>query len=237
MKTQAKKLIMGGDPGALFPVPSADPFGENQYLEAPELMEIGEALISERLVFESLRESPIIFLWKRKGAEKPKLLLGKCQRPSGLLAHFAKAHFVVWLAANNCKGLTAWQIEALIFHELKHAKVEDDKPISVPHDWEGFAEEIQRYGLWKSDMEPIAEAIGKTMKLPFPASSPVPLGSAERLREIATDFDRLARDKVSVASQPIGDVISSVTISHADKSVTIREDDVKRAREERRPTA
>jgi hypothetical protein len=227
-KTRAKKLILGGDPEQPFKTPGDDVFEAGEYLDAPEIAEIGEALIAERLVFESLRESPIVFLWKRKGAEKPRRLLGKCQRPSGLLSHFAQAHFVVWPAANNCKGLTAWQIEALIFHELKHAKVEDDKPISVPHDWEGFAEELQRYGLWKSDMEPIAEAIGKTMKLPFPPSSPAPLGSEERLREIATDF---------VAGQPIGDGISSVTIAHGDKSVTIREEDVKRAREERRPSA
>jgi Putative phage metallopeptidase len=126
-------------------------------------------LIVERLCFESLREAAIVYLWKRNGPEKPRRLLGKCQRPGGLLAHFAQAHFVVWLAANNCTGLTNWQIEALVFHELKHAYVgSDGKAVSVPHDWEGFAEEIQRYGLWKRDIVPIAEAVGKALALPFP---------------------------------------------------------------------
>ena len=219
-KTQAKKLILGGDPEQPFPTPGDDVFGENQFLEAPELAEIGEALIAERLVFESLRESPIVFLWNRKGAEKPRPLLGKYQRPRGLLSYFAKAHFVVWLAANNCKGLTAWQIEALIFHELKHAKVEDDKPISVPHDWEGFAKEIQRYGLWKSDMEPIAEAIGKTMKLPFPPSN-----ADQHIIDAVRDF---------VAATPEG---TSVTIESGGQSATITDEMGKRARAERRPSA
>lgn len=219
MKTQPKKLILGGDLEMPFTVPGDDAFGENQFLDAPELEKIGEALIAERLVFESLRESPIVFLWNRKGAEKPRRVLGKCQRPGGLLLHFAKAHFVVWLAANNCKGLTAWQIEALVFHELKHAKVEDDKPTSVPHDWEGFAEEIQRYGLWKSDMEPIAEAIGETMKLPFPTAA------TQHVIDAVRDF---------VAATPEG---SSVTIESGGHSATITDEMGKRARAERRPSA
>lgn len=97
------------------------------------------------------------------------MLLGKCQRPSGLLGYFSECDFVVWFAANNCRdiGITRWQMEALIFHELKHAKMEDDQAVSVPHDWEGFGEEVQVYGLWKADIAMVAEAFGKNLELPF----------------------------------------------------------------------
>jgi hypothetical protein len=96
-------------------------------------------------------------------------LLGKCQRPSGLLRYFSHSDFVIWFAANNCRdlGFTNWQMEALIFHELKHAKIEDMVPVIVPHDCEVFADEIKRYGLWKSDLHQVAEASAQALLLPF----------------------------------------------------------------------
>ena len=64
--------------------------------------------------------------------------MGRCNRPSGLLRHFSHADFVIWFAANNCRdvAITRWQMEALIFHELKHAKMEDGEAVLVPHEWE-----------------------------------------------------------------------------------------------------
>jgi hypothetical protein len=180
-KATKKVLILGGDPNAEFVTPKDDEFGEDEYVESPGLQKIGEALIEQRLCFESLRDIPIAFLWKRKATEKPRKLLGKCQRPSGLLAYFSRFYFVVWLAANNCQGMTNWQIEALVFHELKHAFVEDGEPVSIPHDWEGFAEEIQRYGLWKQDIVPIAEALTKQMEIRFPEHKPAMQHAREQL--------------------------------------------------------
>lgn len=183
MATKKKALIVGAsnlDPDAQFPVPPDKSFEEigDEFIPADNIGEIGQALIDKHLCFESIREAKIIYLWKRKGSETPKMLLGKCQRPSGLLKHFSSADFIVFLCANNCRGLTRWQIEALTFHELKHAKIDDEKPVTVPHDWEGFAEEIQRYGLWKRDIEPIAQAVTKSLNLPFEPAPPLPAKAA-----------------------------------------------------------
>src|SRR5690242_13115277 len=106
-----KTLITGGDPEALIAVPSAADFaaaGGDDWLDAPQVEAIAEALIEGCECFDDagLKGASIAYLWKAKGPEKPRLLLGKCQRPSGLLARFSGRHFIIWLAANNCRGLT-----------------------------------------------------------------------------------------------------------------------------------
>lgn len=163
-----RRLILGGDPYEKFGVPDEKAFDlEGEFIVAQGCDKIAEALIQDRKCFVSLREARIIYLWKRKGPEKPKMVLGKCMRPSGLLGFFSESDFIIWFAANNCRGITRWQMEALIFHELKHARMEDGEAVTVPHDWEGFAEEIERYGFWKRDIQPIAAAIQEAMRLPF----------------------------------------------------------------------
>ncbi|HLJ25322.1 MAG TPA: putative metallopeptidase [Candidatus Angelobacter sp.] len=167
-------LILGGDPRAEFPVPGTEVFDtEGDWVLAEKAAKIGEALIESQECFQSLQRAAIRYLWKRRGATQPKLHLGKCQRPSGLLRYFSNCDFIVWFSANNvrdCK-LTYWQMEALVFHELKHASLEEKDgvliPVSVPHDWEGFVDEIKRYGIWKRDIRPIAEASAYALTLPF----------------------------------------------------------------------
>lgn len=170
MGLRPRKLILGGEPDELFHVPGTDVFErEGDFAEAQGCEKIGEALIQTLDCFSSLRNASIVYLWKRKAANKPKLKMGRCNRPSGLLRHFSHADFVIWFAANNCRdvAITRWQMEALIFHELKHAKMEDGEAVIVPHDWEGFADEIERYGFWKRDILPIAASVSNALTLPF----------------------------------------------------------------------
>jgi hypothetical protein len=163
-----KKLVISGDPEMKFTLPAANDFGDADFILAPDLEKIGEALIesvSGRM--SELTEAKIVYLWKRKGSERPRRILGKCNRPTGLLEYFSGADFVIWLAANNCHGLTKWQIEAVVFHELMHAGWADGGPVMVPHDCECFAADIQRYGFWKGDLEAIGKASQEAMQLPF----------------------------------------------------------------------
>jgi hypothetical protein len=163
-----KKLVTSGEPEAKFTLPGANDFGDADFILAKDLEIIGEALISSVTGrMSELSEAKIIYLWKRKGSERPRRILGKCQHPSGLLEFFSGADFVIWLAANNCQGLTKWQIEAIVFHELMHAGWVDGKPAMVPHDCECFAADIQRYGFWKSDLEQIGKVSQEAMQLPF----------------------------------------------------------------------
>lgn len=166
-----RTLILGGDPDERFNVPAEPDFDAQggEFIEAQGCEKIGEALIQSRDSFASLRDAHVLYLWKRKGTTKPKMVLGRCNRPSGLLGYYSQADFIIWFAANNCRdnGITRWQMEALIFHELKHAKMEDGVAVLVPHDCEVFAEEIDRYGLWKRDLQPIAAAVSNALTLPF----------------------------------------------------------------------
>jgi hypothetical protein len=171
--SRKKKLITGGDPEAKFTLPTANDFGDADFIVAPDLKVIGEALISGvNGRISELDEAKIVYLWKRKGSESPRRILGKCQRPTGLLEYFSGADFVVWLAANNCQGMTKWQIEAIVFHELMHAGWVDGGPVMVPHDCECFAADIQRYGFWKGDLEAIGKASQEAMQLPFDMPAP-----------------------------------------------------------------
>jgi hypothetical protein len=173
MTTKRKReLINGGDPDAKFIIPGNAEFAGDDFLLAEPLAEIGEALIASVNNMSDLQDATIVYLWKEKGSTSPRRLLGKCQRPSGLLSYFSKADFVVWLAANNCLGMTKWAIEALVFHELQHAGMRDGEYVVLPHDCECFASEIERYGFWKRDIERIAVATGAIMQLPFEEIAP-----------------------------------------------------------------
>lgn len=146
-----------------FPVPPESRFDDEtgDFLVAPELRKIAEELIGDHAFdFDFLRHAVIVYLWKKKGGKSGlKETLGKCQKPSGLLKHFANADFVVWVAADNCEGFTRKQITALLFHELKHAwRDEDGKYVTVSHDFEGFAREVELFGDWKRDIARMREA-------------------------------------------------------------------------------
>lgn len=160
-------LKCAGDSIARFPVPSAEQFGEDSFLEDQSLAELGDELINEYSDFRDIQNAKIVFLWKMKGGKSGgKLILGKCQKPSGLLKHFSNADFVVWLAADHANQIqiTNFQIRALLFHELKHADVdpESGEYVTVGHDFEGFKREIEVFGFWKPDIQQISEAFRRT---------------------------------------------------------------------------
>jgi len=147
-----------------YPFPAPDvfkgQFGEKlDFALAPDLRALADELIDRHAdKFSHLPQLQIEYLWKLKGGEKSgKATLGRCQRPSGLLAFYSKADFVVWLAWDH--GVTLkmerQQVEATLFHELCHIGVdaETDEPLAVPHDVEMFADEVRTYGLWRSDLQ------------------------------------------------------------------------------------
>lgn len=156
-----------------FPVPTDERFAEAQdeFIPAPELEAIGRQLI-ERFEndFAHIYEANILYLWKQKGgASGGKATLGKCVRPTGLAKHFAmknddglpvKVDFVVWAAADYARKyeLTTRQIQALIFHELMHTHWDDGKLVIRTHEFEGFAREIEEFGMWNNSIKKIAEA-------------------------------------------------------------------------------
>lgn len=103
--------------------------------------------------------------WKKKGGKSQrKLVLAKCVKPSGLLAHFCKVDFVIWLAAENIK-IESWstvQIGKLLYHEARHIGWDpgddehDAHPVLVAHDLELFLGEISDTGAWERGRDALA---------------------------------------------------------------------------------
>ncbi len=138
-------------------VPQEAEFGGQDYLATDALTELGDRLIANCIEFAHLHEARVQFLWKAAGGRsKGALTMGKCQKPSGLLAHFSMQDFIVWIAADNVRyrAFTERQIEALVFHELCHAGWQEDEDNGRDgrwtiegHDIEEFSAVIRRYGL------------------------------------------------------------------------------------------
>lgn len=155
-------------------VPPDDHFGEEDFLESRELEHLGRALIRRwgELGFleRFAAEDRIAFVWKRKGGKSGgRAVLGKCQRPTGLLRFFSNQEFVIWIAADYAKafGWTNLQLEALLYHELKHCAFEIDlktgeMTLTVQgHDDQLFWDELRRYGAWKQELERTGEVYGQ----------------------------------------------------------------------------
>jgi hypothetical protein len=152
---RTRTLVTSGDPETPARVPADVIFEEHdaEYLLAPELERIGQALIADCEELAHLTTADIAYCWRRKGAKHcGKAVAAKGQKVSGLTKFYAKADFVIIVAADHLRdwGLDNWQMEALIHHELLHCQVDDEtgKPAPAAHDVELFIENVSRYGLW-----------------------------------------------------------------------------------------
>jgi hypothetical protein len=168
-KNQIHGMVADVLADAEFKVPEKKDFEGKEFMEAPELKKIGEFLIDKYLGdFDHLVDANIVYLWKEKGGDSGgKATLGKCVRPTGLAAHFAagediasRVHYVIWAAADHLRlnRANVRTIHALIFHELLHTHLEDGKLIVRSHQFEGFAREIEEFGMWTNSIKRIAEA-------------------------------------------------------------------------------
>jgi hypothetical protein len=163
---RSKQLLTDGDPEQLYPeIPNDLDFkkADCDYVEAEDLKKIGEAIIETQGGFGYLRDRKIVYLWKKKGGTRAgKAVLGKCQRPAGLLAKFCDADWIVWLAADHHTAFrsTRFQIEATVFHELCHTDVDEEteEALLVGHEYEGFCREVELYGAWRGDLEKAARS-------------------------------------------------------------------------------
>lgn len=172
-----KRLIRGGDPDDLYPAPGLDAFKsaperikpDRDFAPGDDIARIAGALIiaHEWRRFDDLR---VRYLWKREGGNRNGVAtLGECVKTSGLARHFGDVDYVVWLAADHCRSfrLTRYHVEALVYHELLHADVDErGKPTLRPHDFEGFGQEITEYGLWHGPLVVAGDAIAQ-LRFPF----------------------------------------------------------------------
>ena len=102
--------------------------GEDEFVKSSSLVDLAYRLIESKATW--LKGRSIAFLWKKTGGKtKGKPTLGKCEKPSGLLKHFADYDFVIWLGADNMRAAKFGQteIEAALYHELQHAWIDEDE--------------------------------------------------------------------------------------------------------------
>jgi hypothetical protein len=143
-------------------VPEDADFGGADFLDDPTLGAILDELIRQYDRLGAIEEHGIsvLVLWKRKGGKKQGApTFAKCQKPSGLLAHFCTSDFVIWLGADTIseQEWTTEQIRKLLYHEARHIgwddgdpeKDEPGKPIILGHDVELFAGEVADTGAWE----------------------------------------------------------------------------------------
>lgn len=160
-----RRLVTGGNSDSNFPVPPDEAFGdEDAYLDSEPLNVVLNALIETRGAYAHLQAERLLALWKRKGGKSEGgPALAKATKPSGLLAHFADYTWVIWVGADYARDLhlTAWQMEALLAHELRHCGENEDtgKPEYVGHDVETFAADIVEYGLWRQELEQLGTVV------------------------------------------------------------------------------
>lgn len=164
-----RTLVTGGDPDEPYPLPAARLFIDSltmdleDFIDAPDLRDIADALIATYPThFQHLLQMRLAYRWKRQGgASSGKATLGACQKASGLVKHFSRMQFVIWLAYDHATAgkLTRWQCEALLFHELLHAGISDKgAPAVEPHHFEGFTPELAEYGAWQDDLQRMVRA-------------------------------------------------------------------------------
>lgn len=166
-----RRLLTGGDPDAAASLPGLHKFYDKSnhltdFCRAPEIETIAHALMWTYPEFAHLPDLRIAYLWRRKKQAKGgKLVLGTCSSLSGIPQAFLEADWAVTIGAESCREakLTAYQLEALLYHELSHiAPPDEDDPESQPtlcsHDFEGFADELRRYGLWDETLTQARDA-------------------------------------------------------------------------------
>lgn len=167
MSAQSKTIFQTPPMGV--GAPPEDAFDELGFIDAPELARVADDLIERHNRFTAHNGLHIAYLWKAKGGKtNGSLTLGKCQKPSGLLAFYSEVDFVIWLAADHINDLmlSPKQIEALVFHELSHIGFNDKaEPEIRNHDWAGFVGEIEEYGLYLDDMRRVGKAV-EQLRLP-----------------------------------------------------------------------
>jgi hypothetical protein len=122
---------------------------DNRHI-SDEYAAIGEMLIANYDEFKDIREAEITIVYlasTQAKKQKGKLVFGQCEKIADKYKWGIPADFTITVFEPNIEGFTPEQVEALIFHELLHVGVEDDRLFIRPHDIEDFSAVLKKYGV------------------------------------------------------------------------------------------
>jgi hypothetical protein len=134
------------------------------YSELKDLEPLAEQVMEEYA--EDLQDcygQPCRIKYLSKDSKKSQFL-GKCCKASGHWKHLTHYDFVIIVWESWWKSATELQKKALLFHELKHIKLEEketpegDLEINWKlrkHDAEIFISEMERFGAWHDPLEEV----------------------------------------------------------------------------------
>lgn len=111
--------------------------------------EIAQELIEERDELADLRGADISILLLSSDAEKKtgdKLVFGQCEKVPSKYKWGIPCDFTITIFDRNIIDFSDEQLRILIFHELLHVGVDDDKTFVRLHDLEDFKVIIDLYG-------------------------------------------------------------------------------------------
>jgi len=136
-----------------------------EFFDAPEVREIADELIKRD--FPDLLGAVMGYLFKSKASKSQgKVTLGTCAKQGASQKALHGFDYVVTIAQDMWTQLTGEQKEALVYHELRHTFLDEDKKGDtqykiLPHDVEMFRDELKKYGPWRVDLELLVEQVEK----------------------------------------------------------------------------
>ena len=113
-----------------------------------EYQQICDELIQEKEEFEALKDVTIICL--ASDLEKKtngKVILGQTEKISDKYKWGIPCDFTITFFEPNISHMTNQQLRILMYHELLHVGVEEDRLFIRPHDPEDFKAVIEQFGV------------------------------------------------------------------------------------------
>lgn len=114
-----------------------------------EYQEIAQELIDERPELSDLRGADVQIILLSSEAEKKtgdRLIYGQCEKVPQKYKWGIPCDFTITIFDRNISDFSDEQLRILIFHELLHVGIDEDKLYVKKHDLEDFKTIIDLYG-------------------------------------------------------------------------------------------
>ena len=114
-----------------------------------EYQEIAQELIDERSELSDLRGADVQIILLSSEAEKKtgdRLIYGQCEKVPQKYKWGIPCDFTITIFDRNISDFSDEQLRILIFHELLHVGIDEDKLYVKKHDLEDFKTIIDLYG-------------------------------------------------------------------------------------------